>query len=150
MTSYEVEVAFSSEGWEQEEGCEEGEVCGGPHGDGAHSMATLMDKEQSDGGGGDSEGDEPWSSMVPENEGDACDGDDCGEERKVAQGELGGGVDWMFAGLVGIVLPGIDKEAVETAEGCEEKRGGKKRKAEAGLSGDGGDKGGGGEADTDG
>jgi hypothetical protein len=49
---------------------------------------------------------------------------------------------------IGIMLPRIDEETVEAAEGCEEQRREKEREPEAGLAGDCRDEGGGGEADA--
>ena len=46
------------------------------------------------------------------------------------------------------VFPGVDEEAVEAAEGGEEEGWGEECGAKAGLAGDGGDEGGGGEADA--
>ena len=48
------------------------------------------------------------------------------------------------------VLPGVDEEAVEAAEGGEEECGGEQGEAQVGTAGDGGDEGGGGEEEADG
>jgi len=67
----------------------------------------------------------------------------------VAEGEARGGVG--AGGDVGSgVLPGVDEEAVEAAEGGEEERCGEKREAKVGAAGYGGDEGRGGEEDADG
>jgi hypothetical protein len=58
-------------------------------------------------------------------------------------------VCWAIDAVI-VVFPGVDVEAVEAAEGGEEKRGREKRQAEIGTAGDCGDEGGGGEAKADG
>ena len=67
----------------------------------------------------------------------------------MAKGEASGGVG--RATVVGVrVLPRVDEETVEAAEGGEEECCRKKRKAKIGTASDGGDKDGGGEEDADG
>ena len=67
----------------------------------------------------------------------------------MAEGEPSG---WV--GSVGYVrvavFPGVDEEAVETAKSCEEKCGGKERKAEVGAASDCGDERGSAEEKADG
>ncbi len=57
-------------------------------------------------------------------------------------------MDGVFDGVGWVVLPGVDEEAVEAAEGGEEKCGGKEGWAEVRVAGYCGDEDGGGEADA--
>ena len=54
------------------------------------------------------------------------------------------------AGAETVVFPGIDEEAVEATEGCEEECGGEQSQSEVGAAGDGGDEGCCGEEEADG
>jgi hypothetical protein len=54
-------------------------------------------------------------------EGDTCQADGDGEQRKMMEGEAGAGVRGVvrWGRTLGVMLPCIDEEAVEAAEGGE-------------------------------
>jgi len=112
----------SFEEWKQKEWGEEGEVRSGSEGDWTNALAALMNEEQEGCGERGGKGDGPRGLVIQKGEGSADDGDDAGQKRQVTEGEAGCSVGWILRGVAGVVLPGIDEEAVETAESREEKR----------------------------
>jgi hypothetical protein len=123
MASCEVEFGlYSFEERKQEEWGEEGEVCGGSEGDWINALTASMNEEQEGRGESGGEGNGPWGLAVQKGEGCTGDGDANRQERQMTEGETGGGVGWMLRGEIGVVLPGVDEEAVEAAESREEKR----------------------------
>jgi len=116
---------------------------------GGERTAAAVQGEQEYCGESDGAVDGPGGVAVDERERGAGEDEKEVEGFEVTKGEGGDGVG---AGVVVVVfvLPCVDAEAVEAAERGEEKRGGKKGGTEIGAAGDGGDEGGGGEADANG
>ena len=97
-------------------------------------LVSSMENEKEGCGEGGGGGDGPLDSVVEDGDGGGCEGEDDREQRK-------------RVGLGG-VLPGVDEEAVEAAEGGEEECWREQRGAESWLAGYSRDEGGGGETDA--
>jgi hypothetical protein len=110
-------------------------------------VALLVEEEKEGGGEGGGAGDGLRGVVVDQGEGDAGEGDKNGQERKVVEREVRDGVNGAVGAVI-FVFPGVDEETVEAAEGGEKDCGRKKRQAEVGTAGDGGDEGGGCEAEA--
>ena len=127
----------------------QGEICGGTKGSSCDGVMLLVEVEKEGRGKGGGVGDGSRGAVVEQDEGDGGQCDKYGQERKVAECEVRDCVCWAVGAVI-FVLPGVDEEAVEAAEGREQDRRRQQREAEIGTTGDGGDEGGGGEAEADG
>ncbi len=109
----------------------------------------MVEDKQEYGGEGDGARNWPRGVVVEQGEGDAGQGKDDSQGWKVAKSEAGDDVG-AVVGVGTLVFPRKDEEAVEAAEGGEEKCGGEQGQTEVDVAGDGGNEDGGGEEEADG
>ena len=109
------------EGQEKERRCE-GEVRTCPESGSGDRVPLSFQKEQKRGGDGDGARDRLRCSVIEEDEGKAREDEEDGQGWKVFERVTCDRVDGLFGGAI-VVLPGVDEQAVEAAEGGEEERG---------------------------
>jgi hypothetical protein len=107
-----------------------------------------MQKQEGCCGGGDRKGDWPGSLVVELSEGGAENDDSGGEKRKIAQGQVSGGVCRLVGWRKRAMLPCVDEEAVEAARSREEDREREQGEAKVGTASHGGNEGGCGEEEA--
>jgi len=106
---------------EKERRCE-GEVRTCPESGSRDRVTLSFQKEQKRGGDGDGARDCRRRLVVEEGESEAGEDEDDSEGWKVFERVTCDRVGGLFGGAI-VVLPGVDEQAVEAAQSCEEERG---------------------------
>lgn len=97
-----------------------GKVCGSPKGGGVEVVSAVVEQLQQDGGERSGKGDRVKLWGAETGEAGSNKGDERSDLAEVAEDQAMGWMVVMRGETLGRVLPGVDEEAVEAAEGGKE------------------------------